>query len=261
MENESKIESDQMQRLVDGELSAEEIRALFGIAEQNPEHWRMIACAFAEDQLFAKQFESLTAHIDTKPVRPAKSTKAIVRPTSSPTRSPSKPPIKTATQSMPLMKRWAIAASLAVAGIVGYMVGSDGPIAKAPVSTNMIAEYDSQGDSGSDSKIAQTPAMTSVDLQPECSIELLTPDGESVDGEVDLYRYNDLYQFVENGSDDRKVTLNNLMPPSGFSAEARQRLSQSGYEINESTNYMSGRLQDGRQFVVPVRSIRFDQGH
>jgi len=34
MENESKIESDQLQRLIDGELSVEEIRAMFEIADQ-----------------------------------------------------------------------------------------------------------------------------------------------------------------------------------------------------------------------------------
>jgi len=247
MENESKIDSQQLQRLVDGELSTDEIRTMLTVADLNPEHWRDIACAFTEDQIFAKQFESLTAHIDPKPVAPAKPTNAIVRET------------KPASQSMPLVKRWAIAASLAVAGIVGYMVGSDGPMAtpEGLVSTDMIAKNNSD----SEPQIARTAPSTPVDLQPEYSIELLTPDGESVDGEVDLYQYNDLYQFVESGGEDRKVTLSDFMPASGFTAEARQRLSQSGYEINESTNYMSGRLQDGRQFVVPVRSIRFDQGH
>ena len=54
MENESTIDSNQVQRLVDGELSADEIRTLFETADQNPEQWRGIACAFAEDQLFAR---------------------------------------------------------------------------------------------------------------------------------------------------------------------------------------------------------------
>jgi len=139
---------------------------------------------------------------------------------------------------------------------MGFMIGSDGPMATVddPTPTNnLIADNDSAGSS--------ERLLTPVDLQPEYRMELLTPDGESIDGEVDLYRYNDLNQLVRRDGDDRKVTLSDFMPPSGFSAEARQRLSQSGYEINESTNYMSGRLQDGRQFVVPVRSIRFDQGH
>ena len=153
---------------------------------------------------------------------------------------------------MSLVKQLAIAASLAVAGLVGFMVGSDGPTFDGPTSTNnMIADNDSAG----------TPGVTSVDLEPEYRMELLTPDGEAVDGEVDLYRYNDLHQLVHRDNVDGKVSLSDLLPPSEFSEEARQRLSQSGYEINESTNYMSGRLQDGRQFVVPVRSIRFDQAH
>ena len=242
MENESKIDSGQMQRLIDGELSADEIRALFKVADKHPAQWRAIACAFTEDNLFAKQFESLTEPVNLKPTQSAKPAEASTRES-----GPS-------ANRMSLVKRLAIAASLAVAGLVGYMVGSDGPIANPGGSSapaNMIANNDSAG----------TSAVTPVDLEPEYRMELLTPDGEAIDGEVDLYRYNDLHQLVRRGNANSKVSLNDFLPPSGLSTEARQRMNQSGYEINETTNYMSGRLQDGRQFVVPVRSIRFDQGN
>lgn len=242
MENESTIDSNQVQRLVDGELSADEIRTLFETADQNPEQWRGIACAFAEDQLFARQFDTLTEQIDPpKPVTP------VVRQ-SKPSPQPSPP-------AMPLVKRLAIAASLAAVGLFGYLIGNDGPMTtpgELASTENMIADNHPNG---------AVESLTPVNLQPEYRMELLTPDGESIDGEVDLYRYNDLHQLVQREGGNRNVKLSDFLPPSGFSTEARQRLSQSGYEINESTNYVSGRLQDGRQFVVPVRSIRFDQGH
>lgn len=239
MKSESKIDPEQLQRLIDGELSAAEIRELFEVAQQYPSQWQTIACAFTEDQLFSREFESLAESIDPKPAKP-------VKPLASKT-------AKDSSSSMPLVSKLAVAASLTVAGLVGYMVGSDGPMTSPIESsrTNMIANNES----------ADPSPVTPVDLQPEYRMELLTPDGEAVDGEVDLYRYDDLHQFVSRGNADRKVTLNDILPPSGFSQEDRQRLNRSGYEINESTNYVSGRLQDGRQFVVPVRSIRFDQGH
>ena len=242
MENESKIDPDSLQRLIDGELSSDEIRALFEVADQHPSWWRTIACAFTEDKLFAKQFESLTEPVDLKQTQSTKPAKATTRES------------KPAANRISLVKQLAIAASLAVAGLLGYMFGSDGPITNpggSAAAPNMIADNNSAG----------TPAVTPVDLQPEYRMELLTPDGEAIDGEVDLYRYNDLHQLVRRGNANSKVSLNDFLPPSGLSTEARQRMNQSGYEINETTNYMSGRLQDGRQFVVPVRSIRFDQGH
>ena len=237
MHNEPSPDPSQLQRLIDGELSAVEIRKLFETAEQHPSQWRTIASEFAEDQLFRRQFETMIDDVDSKPVKPV----APVKETSS--------------QAMPLVGKLALAASLAVAGLVGYLVGSDGPIAtpENPASKNMIANNDPN----------DSPAVTPVtDLQPEYRMELLTPEGESMN-EVDLYRYDDLHRLVENRGGDvgKGVSLRDVLPKSAFSQEARRRLIESGYDVNESTNFFSGRLQDGRQFVVPVRSIRFDQGH
>ncbi len=241
MRNEPSPDPAGLEKLIDGEMSAAEVRDLFETAEQHPSQWRTIACAFAEDTLFRRQFESLADDVAQQKAKPAKA-----KPAASTTN-------KTTSQPMPLVRQLAIAASVAVAGLVGFMVGSDGPMTAPvhPIETNIVANND-----------ANAPTVTPVDLQPEYRMELLTPDGEAMN-EVDLYRYDDLHRLVENrngGSNDR-VMLSDVLPASGFTQEVRQRLNQSGYDVNESTNFISGRLQDGRQFVVPVRSIRFDQGH
>lgn len=241
MQNDSVIDPDKLQRLIDGELSVNEVRTLLEKAEQDPSQWRTIGCAFAEDQLFQKQFESLTTNIDPNPTKSVKP--KLAKATSEESMRPG---------SMGLVQKLAIAASFAVAGLVGYLMGSDSrsPTPDRAADSTMIASDDSAN-----------RTLTPVDLQPEYRMELLTPDGEAINGEVDLYRYNDLHRLVGNSASDRRVTLKDVLPPSGFTPEARKRLSNSGYDVNESTDYMSGRLQDGRQFVVPVRSIRFDQGH
>ena len=237
MQNESKIDADQLQRLIDGELPEAQICAMFEIAAQNPSHWRTIACAFTEDKLFSREFESMTDDLDSKP---AKHTHAASRGQS-------------ASGALLLMRQLAIAASVAVAGLIGYLVGTDGSVGEtnAPTNiTNLVASNEA----------TETDQVNPATLEPEYRMELLTPDGETLN-EVDLYRYDDLHQLVSHGNDNRRVTLRDILPDSGVSPEVRRRFSQSGFDINESTNFMSGRLQDGRQFVVPVRSIRFDQGH
>lgn len=240
MHKESSTDPEKLQRLIDGELSVEEVRKLLQGVDDNSGQWRNIACAFVEDQLFRQQFETLTDDAIPKAVKPLKS-------------ATSKDEVH-GNSSATLVRQLAIAASLAVAGLVGYLVGTDNStfLPDESGTSNMIAN---------DHQSAADPSLTPVNLEPEYRMELLTPDGEAIDGEVDLYRYDDLHRLVGNTGSKRRVTLKDVLPESGFSPEVRQRLSRSGYDINESTNYMSGRLQDGRQFVVPVRSIRFDQGH
>lgn len=240
MHNESSPEPEKLQRLIDGELSVDEVRELLHGVDEDSGQWRMIACAFVEDQLFRKQFETMTAEVTSKPAKPVKSDSTVVR--------------NRGENSATLIRQLAIAASLAVAGLVGYLIGTDTSTLLPDESgaTNMIAN---------DDRSVADPSLTPVNLEPEYRMELLTPDGEAINGEVDLYRYNDLHRLVGNRGSKRAMTLSDILPESDLSPEMRRRLSRSGYEINESTNYMSGRLQDGRQFVVPVRSIRFDQGH
>jgi len=244
MNSEPTLDPIELQRLIDGELSSIEVRELVEKADRNPALWRSIGCAFTEDQMFRQQFESLTD--ETEQSKPAMPVQHLATTNQKPPKS---------LRSTPLVWQLTTAACFALAGLVGYLIGSEGssPTSDIP-SSNMIAN-------NSNSDAGNTSALTPVDLKPEYRMELLTPDGESVDGEVDLYRYNDLHRLVGNDGSDRRVKLKDVLPSSGFSPEARQRLSQSGYDINETTNYMSGRLQDGRKFVVPVRSIRFDQGH
>jgi hypothetical protein len=245
----------QLQRLVDGELDTESIRSIIAMAEGHPNRWRSIACAFVEDQMFSRQFEQLANdRFEEAVALPS------VKSASLPDGSGNSVDIESRNFRQPLVVRQlAFVASVAVAGLIGYLLAGQ---SNAP-STDINSPGSGVEIANSNPSEPVQRQLTPANLEPEYRMELLTPDGESINGEVDLYRYDDLRNFVDADGPipaGRQV-LNNVMPESGISDEDRIRLGRSGYEINESTKYVSGRLQDGRQFVVPVRSIRFDRGY
>ena len=221
---------DRLQRLVDGELTVEEVREGLQSLENGSPQWRSIACAFVEDQMFRKELGDYVAQSD--PIASNQPQRAAMSP----------------RVSRSILSSLAIAAGVLLMGSLGYLVGSKGAVNQMAHNEERIAEKPTE-------EVAHP-----VDLRPEYRMQLLTVDGESLGSEVDLYEYEDLNRLVGNELSE-PLTVEKMLPPSGLSADFRQRLSRSGYDVNESTNYMSGRLDDGRAFLVPVRSIRFDRGH
>lgn len=246
-----------LQRLVDGELDMPDIEAILAAAENDSRQWRSIACAFVEDQLFAKQFANLAGECDVAVVKP------IEQPLVKATLKPATVETHNAYSNSSLLRQLTFVASIAVAGLIGFLIAGDNGFGFGFSKPSNFSNVNSPDIASTELPQPDTGNLTPANLEPEFQLELLTPDGESIDGEVDLYRYGDLRQLVdvdESQPAGRKV-FENVMPKSQLSDRDRLRMSRSGYAINESTDYVSGRLQDGRQFVVPVRSVRFDRGH
>lgn len=232
---------EKLQQLVDGELSAIEVRECLQHVDEDSTQWRSIACAFVEDQMFRKQFGEYVDQPDS-----ITSTQSVPM---AETRSRS---------SRSVLSSLVLAASVLLVGMVGYLIGSKGGLnlsAGPATNSNQIAQ---RPDPVIEKPVQEKPAQEI--LQPEYRVELLSAAGESLGSEVDLYEYGDLNRLVGNDVSE-PLTVERMLPPSGVSADLRQRMARSGYEVNETTNYMSGHLDDGRAFVVPVRSIRFDRGH
>ena len=145
MQNEQSIDPTGLQRLIDGELSAVEIRELLEAADLNPSQWRTIGCAFAEDQLFRNQFESLTKdnskHDNPKHDNSKHDNSKHDNPKPSKTAKPA--PAKeevSRSNSASLVRNLVTAACFALAGLVGYLIGNDSRTQSSdmPSNTNMI---------------------------------------------------------------------------------------------------------------------------
>jgi len=234
-------DSGTIQRLVDGELDPSEVRKLVDFAEVQPQHWRTIAMTFIEDQQFRDSFVNFDSNDQSAPSKPTVTT---VKSTS---------PIKTSSGfNFSTLQLLATAAAIAVAATIGFMVGDNNePIVAQQTNNDGPAMIASAPQDSSPSPL--TPA----EFEPEFSMELVNVDGEPVGSEVDLYRMQDLQQLTGQ-RDGEAFSFKQVLPDSGFTDVARDRLSRSGYVIDEDTRYVSGQLEDGRAFVVPVRSYRIN---
>ena len=95
-----------------------------------------------------------------------------------------------------------------------------------------------------------TPKQTLVDYRPDYHLELQDANGNPYFGsEVPLY----------SAANAQRAGIR-LDQPSQIPSEFVDRVNRNGYGIRQNLNYISGRLNDGRQFVVPVRTINLSPG-
>lgn len=217
----------QLQRLVDGELSFEQTQSVLCGAKDQPQLWETIATAFVENQIWQSEFSSqLECSSAAKPVGSAIATE----------------------RSAYQVGRWfALAASLLLAVSVGFLVSwpsdsvpgensgllANGQQASANTSLERGAELDD---------LNQRPAVYH-------RVQVEDPTGNQyLNSDVPLYRVNpqELEHYVSNDG--------------YLSDDVRRRAADSGYNMQKNVRFLSGRLNDGRRFVIPVRKYSFSQG-
>lgn len=226
------IEPLQLQRLVDGELDLDETRRLLQLAEGEPAAWRRIATTFVENRIWQSEFVDQS---ETEPENPARHTGDLKLQS---------------TANVPVPRSWwmSLAASVALALSVGFLIGqrnhvSNNEVARAD--TDQIA--DSTGTNPVPFALAQAEQQgTGLDLNPAVyHMQLQDRNGNQyLDSEIPLY--------VAKQNDDLRLLQDAKLPDS-----IRQQASDSGYQVQQGIRYVSGRLDDGRQFVIPIRNYRF----
>ncbi len=320
---ETKPESLQIQRLIDGEISIEEIRRLSQAAEQSPELWRVIGVTLLEDRCWQHQigttFEKLSLVDEANRLHanrphdneavlncilnsPLQSVPAdVVSPSmgsinhmiSEPATTSVEPDIqhaspvttgKTAEKDLGRRgksgdsrvgkMRWLLlAASLMMAIWLGYALGQNQPpsgqLAKqerwqdngawwpeGPAQTRsdfsglgtMSAGVDRNGSPMNNPSVGIRPAV----LQPERHYDLPSNSQSTLRGSVPLYSVESVEQLqsLEQAEDQRLL----------FSPEQIERLSKQGIVVRQKMDLIEGNLEDGRIFVVPIRTLQFSAG-
>lgn len=218
----------QIQRLVDGQLDQQQIRELLVCAEQEPELWREIAAVFVEEQIWRNEvlaeFPPEQERLD-----------------SSHPPSGVKPGNRNAGQG-PGVKFWLAVAAAVVAGVWLGRVWNPSDTTETPANNSIAAHEDSRPNE--DLLAEQTPSGELANrAQPAHRLSV-----QDV-GDVPLYTLEDAKRLG--------MTLDQQAVPQ----ETVDQLRRNGYQFEQNTQYISGRTHDGRQVVVPIRSVRFNPGN
>lgn len=253
------IDPYQLQRLVDGELDPKQIQQILAEAKTTPQQWEDIAVSFVENQLWDSAFESDELGSMARPTESATVEKQAGSKSLEAGWEPG--PHADGIQPRPNYSWLVMAASLLVAGMMGYMANH---IQNRNIPSSQVAGEPSTP--VTEPSIARNfpdeatpdPKLTPASLQPDYHLEVPQDNEYLRDvvaagpvGPVPLYRIGNAEQLKQLNLQRGTFTL---------PTEIVQRLNGSGYQMQQDIDFISGRLGDGRSFVVPVRTIRFLPG-
>jgi hypothetical protein len=216
------IDEIRLQRLVDNALGDDERREFLVELDNTPELWREVALAFVEDQILCSE---LCATRRSQDIAGTMRKGRRISPAAS------------------ALIALAIAASLLATFGIGFRWGQwqvEPPM--APVVPRLAAVSEPNGES------EDVEATRDEPRAPESAFRLVLArqDGETV--ELPVYERSQLADLPWGPADMRRLQRLN------------ETLVQRGYRADMRTEYLSGRLDDGRQIVVPRRtvSLRYD---
>lgn len=227
-------------RLVDGELSAEEYRALLASLEDEPGGWRRCALAFLESQALGRELGSPRHSLSRSGDRCGPGN--IDRAGNLPARAP-----KT-SGPFELQTLLAMAASFLVAFALGVLLPRWWP----NVSPNGPAMAELPGKAIQPGGDSVHPAIAHGNsrhdtFKPVANVQLVVdgPEGESTQvGELPLY---EMAGSIEDW-------LAGAAP--ALSPAVVESLEERGHQIERHVQYVPVQLEDGRQGIVPVENYQ-----
>ena len=255
------IDKLRLQRLVDNELGFDETRQLLQDIENETkdsqaETWRAVAGAFVESQLIRSQFidrgsldhESPASEFNAGQGGKIGNDSKLHKTQNSKIQNSK---TQNSNGTIPGSVRWLSLAALVLlsitvatvlnnlpsgepAGATGTMVAST----QEPVPGDVIAAQNMTSNQAIDGNdLNQSPAVYRMQVEDPAGKQYL-------DSDVPLY--------AGSRSDASKWIRNVDLPQSVY-----QRAENSGYHIQQDVRYLSGRLRDGRAFVIPVSKYSF----
>jgi hypothetical protein len=222
---------DRLERLVDGELAADEYRALLASLDDEPSGWRRCALVFLENQALAGELGAIRSKLDLS------SDPDQVAPTEKHDR------VLQTRQRM--WRQMPVLLAMAASFLAAFALGVVAPRFFSPSeqdgrpSGNFFSA--ASPDAAENSK--SQPGVPHQTLRPIGNLQLVMDGagGEKVQaGQVPVYE-------VEQGLEQY---LSSNQPALG--PEVLELLRQHGFDVQHEQRYFPAPLDDGRQIIVPV---------
>lgn len=262
------IDEHTLQKLVDGELENDQIRSLLRAADQvggdgDQTHWKQMAVAFAENQLIQRSFGEFNAALGSLP----SSTESNDSLSTSPAR-------KKAAVGAGNRAAWSfvLAASLliAIALLLQNLASNDATLTTPGVAKSGIANpSDTDVVSGDNGKpLLPFDHRTLVAIAPDHQLnpdQLPSDFGRKGQRQVPLYdakRFDrrQLNQLRSSDSAAKQAWFDQVVPTGSFNDQMVADYEKAGMLVDQEIEFLSGRLEDGRSYMIPYRSVRFTSG-
>lgn len=226
----NRLDLECLQRLVDGELTFDEIRAMALRAEADPELWRHIGSALIEDRLWRSEFaESLS--------QPESTCQSIAIS-------------KMESHRRPGWERlgWLALAASAVLTLTIALVNRSPD--RLPIALPTL--LDSQSSESKSDWVAVADPL-SPDQNHEWKLNPAVYRMQLQDHLGNPYFDSDVPLYTA----DRSAALKWIQETGsrGISADIQQKASDSGVQLQQQIRYLSGTFSDGRSFVIPIRRL------
>ncbi len=230
------IDPVRLQRLVDGELGLDEIQRLLRAAETQPDLWREMATTFVENRLWQNSFVELNGSVDSSFGKTETASPVEAHPVDS--------AVDPGTFDRNSPGWWlALAACVILALSIGFTAGQWGRDAgsMSPDVALQIPDAPAVAD--------ETPRLNQIVYRPDYQMQIEDTNGNQLmDSNIPLYDIR------------RAEQLGLTLKPRVIPDEVLQQIRNSGYQMKQNVQYVSGRMNDGRRFVVPLRQFEFVPG-
>jgi anti-sigma factor RsiW len=228
-DNISRISDDQLDRLVDGELSEPQRREVLSGLDREPEAWRRCALAFLEGQSLRAAMRSMLSTASDQAL------------SSRPTPSSARRPAWLARHATLLATAASFTLALVVSSIVWpILLSSQG-------TTSPLAQVVSNGQPApAGTNLAATAQQTVRPNSPWRLVTVSVPDGPQ--GKPEPIQLPVVEEDAANSAWLRQ--LPQALPP-----QVLQALQQSGRRVQQSRQLLPFPLEDGRRLVVPVDQV------
>lgn len=256
------IDPIQLQSIVDGESTVAQRRAFLSRCEGNPQQWKTLALALLEEQQFRKQFAQVGAkpdqRLEPKNLLPRETKVSAENPSSiSPEPLNVLPSYGLGNAGVPsgnVHSRWSTwgpvlaAGLLAVMGFVGGRTFSgltqELPPSDLIANTQVVGETPRTPTTEQKSPISLVADSDPYHGMPETDLRVRLP---STDYEIPIFDATNFDPTIALAKQEIEIQ------------ELNKRLRKQGFEIDMKPEYVTGKLQDGRQVIVPVHQVGLRQ--